>query len=314
MLYQAHMLTNLILWKRINLRKWILTIVTSFCFLVSFSQLQQDIQTPKIVPPSPDAAALGKYGQIPVDKSTGIPDISVPLYQIKTPRFNLPISLSYHASGIKVDEISSWVGCGWVLNAGGAITRSIVGFPDDGPYGILNNTIVTAANIQFTRDYTYIANVLNKRLDTEPDNFFYNFNEHSGAFVFGSGNVPVLIPYKPIIINFSSSTGFNVIDEEGNKYSFNTKENVTSSISGQMSGISSWYLTQMVSADLSDTINFVYTTDATILSDFTLNFSQNISQNYSPYSLGTITGLQQIVETNPSRQFNPVRISSIRYK
>ncbi len=71
----------------------------------------------------------------------------------------------------------------------------------------------------------------------------------------------------------------------------------------------------MVSADdLSDTVNFIYTSDVAVLSDFTLNFTQNISQNYSPYSLGTINQLQQIVETNPTRQFNPVRISSIRYK
>ena|SRR5450432_1323150 len=138
MLNQTDKYINLFFMNGINFKKWILTILTIFCFLTSFAQLQQDIQTPKIVPPSPDAAALGKYGQIPVDKSTGIPDISVPLYEIKTPRFSLPISLSYHASGIKLDEISSWTGCGWVLNAGGVISRSIVGFPDDGVYGILN--------------------------------------------------------------------------------------------------------------------------------------------------------------------------------
>ena len=106
-----------------KLRMWVLTFVSCLCCLITSAQLQKDIQTPKIVPPSPDAAALGKYGEIPVDKSTGIPDISVPLYEIKTPRFNLPISLSYHASGIKVDEISSWVGCGWVVNAGGVIFK-----------------------------------------------------------------------------------------------------------------------------------------------------------------------------------------------
>ncbi len=78
---------------RIGFKKWILTLFTGFCFLVSFAQLQQDIQTPKIVPPSPDAAALGKYGQIPVDKSTGIPDISVPIYEIT----KKPLDLAYRS-------------------------------------------------------------------------------------------------------------------------------------------------------------------------------------------------------------------------
>lgn len=151
-------------------------------------------------------------------------------------------------------------------------------------------------------------------MDTEPDNFFYNFSGHSGAFVFGFDKSPILIPYKPIKVNFSSTSGFDITDEQGNRYNFNTKENVTSSLGSSLSGISSWYLTQMISADFSDTIKFLYTTDATALSDFTLNFSQAIGQDYSPYSLGTITHLQQMVETNPTRQFYPVRISSIQYR
>src|SRR5450432_4906554 len=113
------------------LKRIIVIVLASFVAACSYGQGGiADVQMPKLTPPSPDAAGLGKYGAIPVDKSTGIPQISIPLYEIKTPRFTLPISLSYHASGIKVDEIASWVGCGWVLNAGGAITRSIVGFPD----------------------------------------------------------------------------------------------------------------------------------------------------------------------------------------
>ncbi len=115
------------------LKRIIVIVLASFVAACSFAQGGSiaDVQTPKLVPPSPDAAALGKYGAIPVDKSTGIPQISIPLYEIKTPRFTLPISLSYHASGIKVDEIASWVGIGWALNAGGVITRSIVGSPDE---------------------------------------------------------------------------------------------------------------------------------------------------------------------------------------
>jgi len=46
----------------------------------------QDItsqQQQKILPPSPDAAALGKYGNIPVSTYTGVPNIEVPVYTIK---------------------------------------------------------------------------------------------------------------------------------------------------------------------------------------------------------------------------------------
>ena len=83
-----------------------------------------------VLPPTPQAAALARYGEHPVDLSTGLVDISVPVYTIRLGDFELPVTLSYHASGIKVTDMSTSVGLGWVLNAGGAISRSICGAPD----------------------------------------------------------------------------------------------------------------------------------------------------------------------------------------
>lgn len=53
---------------------------------------------------------------------TGVPNISVPLYSIKGRELELPVELNYHAGGVRVEEIASWVGIGWSLNAGGVIT------------------------------------------------------------------------------------------------------------------------------------------------------------------------------------------------
>jgi hypothetical protein len=292
------------------LRKILFVILVYFFSVELTAQQLADIQTPKIVPPSPDAAALGKYGQIPVDKSTGIPQISIPLYEIKTPRFSLPISLSYHASGIKVEEISSWIGTGWSLNAGGVITRSIAGMPDDAPLGFLNSTLKKASSIVWPNDIYYIADVLNKRLDTDPDNFFYNFTGHSGAFVFGDDKKPVITPYSPIKMKFNrTSKNFDITDEQGNIFSFSDKEYVSSSISN-MSGISSWYLTQMVSADLTDTVKFIYTTDGTTQTQFSYNFSQSLT---SPDGFSDVA-LQQLLKGSTINQFNTLRISSILFK
>src|SRR5579863_7043768 len=80
---------------------------------------------------SPTAASLGKYGDIPVSYNTGIPNISIPIYSVQAGSLKLPISLSYHASGLKVEEEAGWVGAGWALNAGGMITRTVIGAPDD---------------------------------------------------------------------------------------------------------------------------------------------------------------------------------------
>src|SRR6185295_18208370 len=95
---------------------------------------QQNIDIPQPIPPSPDAAALGKYGSIPVSLHTGVPDISIPIYTIKTSRLSVPVSLSYHASGIKVTDVATWIGQGWALNAGGVVSRTVVGLCDDGGF------------------------------------------------------------------------------------------------------------------------------------------------------------------------------------
>jgi len=83
-----------------------------------------------VIPPSPTAQAMQKYGDIPVSTYTGVPDIAIPLYTIKFHDITVPINISYHASGIKVAEEASNVGLGWTLNAGGAITRNIIGSDD----------------------------------------------------------------------------------------------------------------------------------------------------------------------------------------
>src|ERR1700743_48643 len=81
--------------------------------------------------PSANAASLGVYGEIPVSYFTGVPDISIPLYTVKGNKVSLPISLSYHAGGLRPDIHPSWVGNGWSLQAGGVITRKANGLIDE---------------------------------------------------------------------------------------------------------------------------------------------------------------------------------------
>jgi YD repeat-containing protein len=93
-------------------------------------QLNGQGTEPKVIPPSPNASAFAKYGNIPVSTYTGLPNISIPIYEIKVRDITVPISLSYHASGIRVGDESSRVGLGWVLNAGGMISRNILNRDD----------------------------------------------------------------------------------------------------------------------------------------------------------------------------------------
>lgn len=38
---------------------------------------------PEVFSPAPNAYEIGKYGTYPVDLSTGVPDITIPIYTIK---------------------------------------------------------------------------------------------------------------------------------------------------------------------------------------------------------------------------------------
>lgn len=68
------------------------------------------ITQPQIVPVSPEAAAVQKYVCYPVNHSTGLANINIPIYTIKVGDIELPISLSYHSAGIKLRQLSGWVG------------------------------------------------------------------------------------------------------------------------------------------------------------------------------------------------------------
>lgn len=80
---------------------------------------------------TPNASELGKYGQVPVELFNGLPQISVPLYTVKNKDIEVPISLNYHASGIKTEQHPTWTGLGWNLSCGGSITRIVNGTIDE---------------------------------------------------------------------------------------------------------------------------------------------------------------------------------------
>ena len=90
-------------------------------FLPSLGVYGQEIHeikldVPRIVPVSPEAVSMEKYQSYPIDYCTGIPNITIPLYEIVAGEVTIPINLSYHASGMKPKERSGLVGTGWTLD------------------------------------------------------------------------------------------------------------------------------------------------------------------------------------------------------
>jgi YD repeat-containing protein len=148
------------------------------------------------VPPSPNAASLGIFGKIPVDYFTGIPSIGVPIYTVTSGSISVPISLAYHAGLLKPDQHPGWVGLGWNLNAGGAITRKTNSGVDEfkesdddpeqqsNPYihSYYNNAYAIGVDNWYTVDFFNTHNANTNPFDLDADEFDFNFGNYSGCF------------------------------------------------------------------------------------------------------------------------------------
>jgi hypothetical protein len=93
------------------MKYFFLTVLVLFGINVRAQLVTSDTYVPK----SPDAALLDKVENIPVALATGGVQTSFNLYTIKAGKIGIPITLSYHSGGIKVDEIPTSVGLGWSI-------------------------------------------------------------------------------------------------------------------------------------------------------------------------------------------------------
>jgi hypothetical protein len=104
-----------------------LLVITRFHLQAQVEAQENVDQLRTVVSPTPNASAIARYSEWPVNLYTGLPTIDIPVYTFKSRDVSLPISISYHAGGNRVTEIASWVGLGWSLQGGGVITRSVRG-------------------------------------------------------------------------------------------------------------------------------------------------------------------------------------------
>jgi hypothetical protein len=244
------------------MKKYILSVTCNFIALILMGQSgNYTAELQKIIPQTPQAAAFNRYGEYPVSPATGIPQIDIPLYEIKANDISIPVSVSYHASGIKVEDVATPVGLGWTLNFGGVITRSVYGLVDKPNY--TNNTIKSSdhvadlmTKIQYSCDLHWKPWASYTTLDdTQSDRYIYNFNGKTGVFRYNSmNNEIVTVPYAPLIIE-TTSDGFKIKDTDGLIYYFEAKE---SSGPSHSIYISAWYITKVESQITGSVVNFKY--------------------------------------------------------
>jgi hypothetical protein len=316
--------------------KTIITFLVVVMFM-SFGFAQSQTTMPKVIPPSPNASAFQKYGDMQVSTYTGLPEVSVPLYTVNTGDITLPISLSYHASGIKVADEASKVGLGWVINAGGMVSRSIVG-GDDFTYGNLwpyHNPSVPelphhvatnfgyATNVQEGCTVNLFGNVVdNQDYDSEPDQYYYNLpNGQSGKFILKRNKEVILAKDELISIKVfgNDASHWQIKTQDGFTYEFEDFEfyigNELINEVGQHN--TAWYLSRIISPT-GVTVDFKYTKSYNYVktigaytqtnSDFTIGFEANGEIN-SECPLDPAVN-----RTVPGREYLNVQLDSIKFK
>lgn len=237
-----------------NFVAFLLIVVLQMVTFCSFSQEQApEFYLPAM--PSPTVASLAKYADFPEIDQFGLAPITIPLYEVKLKDFSLPITLSYHAAGVRVSQESTWVGLGFDLTSVGFISRSVRDLADDLE---VERNLTTASETlvyqgwltdpdyfetfpnfswaQGSNDEQRSAHILSvidgspgtaTKVDGEPDIFYLNIGNIREKFVFDhQGQVAFLEPDSKLQVTYTLndySKGireFIVVDSEGNKYFF----------------------------------------------------------------------------------------------
>lgn len=219
------------------------------------------------MPRTPESSAFEKYGTFSVNEFSGTTNISIPIYTLQSRHLQVPITLSYQPTGIRVNQEASWVGLGFDINVGGRITvetRGSVDFPNTlssssnlrtGLLKLFNrlgtnneNAILTFAsfcennapcpsdpipdNLQAIQDMTEFG-------VGEPDIFRANFLGHSIAFYFDKTTTDLDLKWigeqstfrvDKTQDSYGRITGWTIKDDDGNTYYFNQTETTTNTI------------------------------------------------------------------------------------
>lgn len=275
-------------------------LLLSLSLVPSFAQVANDKFMPhdySIIPPSPEVSSLMKYTEIPVSYFSGLPQIDIPIYELKEGKLSVPISLNYHGGGIKVTEVEGEVGLGWALMAGACISRTVYGHPDDimnshdarGLFNLrpednsLRQYIIGKGTLYDPSDY--IANGPNLTkitgwnknyedglADMANDVYQISGMGLSGTFIYNDSKNLVLssssgISVQPSMVNRVVPSEYVITDAAGTKYYFGQQEFTKYEYSygiptaekqkDSIEYVSAWHLTKIKNIE-NDSIIFYY--------------------------------------------------------
>lgn len=266
------------------------------CQCMSAQQMEPKFTSEPIQ--TPQTQNFIRYGDTPVNLYTGTIGTSIPVYTYKDNDFEIPISLNYASNGLIANNQTGIVGLGWYLNAGGVISRTIEGIPDEdssgggkaaGYYKYHREAVVDEQSNPLTRGkmmnidtyqpieaYTYLAepgDSNSAQYESTPDVFHFSFMGYQGMFQFDV-NKKIRVyntnssqhNFKVTAVNFINPliSSFEITTNDGYKYIFGGEKDGDYNKEYIMDWenykkVLSWQLTKIIAPN-GRTVSFVYRT------------------------------------------------------
>ena len=159
---------------------------------------------------SPTAYEMGRYGRTPVSHFYGLPNITIPLTEVRAKNYKLPVTLSYNAGGHKPEQHPGWTGLGWSFHAGGSIVRVTNGMKDELSTGECNYLFPEDSSI-IPNDPGYLQHINEVQTETdwndkntlssksvrwrefEPDEYIINMDGiHASFYIIGTNKIAIV--------------------------------------------------------------------------------------------------------------------------
>jgi hypothetical protein len=216
--------------------------------VVSISPVCLVGQTPEIhspvptIPTSPQAEAIKKHGEFGVNYFTGIPDISMPLFEIDHHGYKLPVKLSYYPQPFKPGYNYDVFGMGWSLSLNSCVSRSIKFAPDEEKNFTLDDNIMENNYENWKSsmmDYNLQHDLFNV---TFPDGSSFNMviqKKQNGELEY------ITSDGRSVKVELNGISSFVITDENGIRYTFSGMDTPYIGTQKYSASYVSWLLTRI---------------------------------------------------------------------
>jgi RHS repeat-associated protein len=231
------------------------------------------------------SGSFSQFVDVPVSHFTGTAQLGISFGTVEEGPLRVSLGLSYHSTGLKVGELASDVGAGWMLTGGGVIYRQIKHLLDEDDRGIRKGYYNYGGTLSgYSSNHTAIEN---DELDGEADLFSFYMPGYRGKFYFsgGDGTNPsevVVVPEQNLKVEVTNIDcpgtglcyieGFKITAPDGTRYYFGKYTStagfaVERTINKELvlghplrDYASAWYLAKIETYDGKHDIEYVYRT------------------------------------------------------